>query len=386
VRRENYRRIATKIVLVCEYYPPHIGGVEIVFNQLAQGLAKEGHDCYVVTCKVPGTIGYEEIEQVKIHRVKVPQKGDRYWFTFLAIPRVFTLAKGVDIIHTTTISGAFPAWVVARLLRKKCVITVHEVWGPLWTSLARMGWFSARLHQFLERVIISLPFDKHISVSRYTRDRLRSSGIKDEKLAVIYNGINYEFFSPSRADGEKIRKRLRLESEFIYMYYGRPGASKGLEYLILAIPMIAKKIPNSRALLILGNKPRDRYQQIQWMINDLNIRDKIILLDPVPGDELPGYIAAADCVVVPSLSEGFGFTAAEACAMEKPVVASNVASLPEVVSGRYVLVQPKNPAAIAEAVEKVYNGEIKDKGKKVFSWDECIRKYLSVYEGLLERK
>lgn len=375
-----------KIVFVCEYYPPHIGGVEIVFNQLAQGLAKEGHDCHVVTCKLPGTSDYEEIEQVKIHRVKVPSKGDRYWFTFLAIPKVFTLAKGVDLIHTTTFNGAFPAWVVSKLLRKKCVITVHEVWCPLWTSLAHMSWFSAQLHQFLERAIISLPFDKHISISKYTRDRLRSSGIKDEKSAIIYNGIDYELFNPSRADGEKIRKKLQLESEFIYMYYGRPGASKGLEYLILAIPIISKEIPNSRSLLILANDPKERYEHIKRMINDLNIEDKVVFLAPVPRDELPSYIEAADCVVIPSLSEGFGFTAGEACAMEKPVVASNVASLPEVVSGKYVLVEPRNPEAIAKGVEKVYRGETENSRRKIFSWDECVRKYLKVYEGVLERK
>ena len=56
--------------------------------------------------------------------------------------------------------------------------------------------------------------------------------------------------------------------------------------------------------------------------------------------ELQSYIAASDCIVVPSLSESFGFAAAEACAMGKPIVASNVASLPEVVSARFILIEP----------------------------------------------
>jgi len=57
----------------------------------------------------------------------------------------------------------------------------------------------------------------------------------------------------------------------------------------------------------------------------------------VSRSELPSYIAASDCIVVPSLSEGFGFAAAESCAMGKLIVASNVASLPEVVSGKFYL-------------------------------------------------
>lgn len=372
-----------KVLLVCEYYPPHIGGVELVFNQLAQGLAERGCDCDIVTCKIPGTSEYEEIEGVKIHRVKVPNKADRYWFTFLAIPKVFKLAKGADLVHTTTFNGAFPAWLASKLLRKKCIITVHEVWGPLWKTLTDMSWFSARLHRFLERVIISLPFDRYICVSNYTRNCIASVGIKGEKSVVIYNGIDYELLDPSRIDGREIRRKLQLGNDFIYMYYGRPGASKGVEYLIPAIVIISKRIANSRSLLILANQPRDRYRNIKKMIEDLKIEDKVILLDPVPRNELPNYIAASDCVVVPSLSEGFGFTAAEACAMGKPVVASNVASLPEVVSGKYILVEPGNPEAIAQGVERVYKGEVEDKGKKTFSWDECIEKYLQIYKGLL---
>ena len=62
------------------------------------------------------------------------------------------------------------------------------------------------------------------------------------------------------------------------------------------------------------------------------------------------------------------------------MVASNIASLPEVVSGRYVLVEPRNPEAIADAIEKIYKGEVEDSAKITFSWDECTDKYLSVYQ------
>jgi glycosyltransferase involved in cell wall biosynthesis len=68
--------------------------------------------------------------------------------------------------------------------------------------------------------------------------------------------------------------------------------------------------------------------------------------------------------------------------MSKPVVVSNVASLPEVVSGKYVLVEPRDPKAIAKGVENVYNGRVKDSGKKTFSWDECANGYVQIYNQL----
>ena len=373
-----------KFVFVNEYYPPHIGGVEIVFSELAQRLVKLGHDCSVITCQVPNTKAYQEIDGVKVHRVRVPQRGDRYWFAFLAIPKVLRLAKSADLIQATTFTGAFPAWLAAKLLRKKCVLTVHEVWGPSWQTLTEFNWFYSRLHWFLEKLIVSLPFNKYVCVSNHTRNSLKSAGIEDEKILVIYNGID-EAMVASTSDAAAKRRELGLGNDFIYMFYGRPGISKGLEYLIQATPTILERIPNSRLLLILANEPRNRYHSIKAMIKDLAVDNKIIMLDPVPRNELPGYIAAADCVVVPSLSEGFGFTVAEACALGRPVVASNVASLPEVISGRYVLVEPRNPGAIAEGVEKVFKGEVENSKRKVFSWDECTRKYLQVYLELTRR-
>lgn len=370
------------ILFVLEYYPPHIGGAEILFKNLCEGLAARGHDITVVTLRLPDTPTFEVINRVKAHRVKVPNRGARYWFTFLSIPKAFQLARQADLIHTTTYNGAFPAWLAAKLRRKTSVITVHEVFGPRWKDLLGMGWLNARLHQLLERLIVALPFYRYITVSRYTADCLKSFGVDQGKITVVYNGIDYDLFNPGKADGEVIKQKLKLSGKFVYMYYGRPGVSKGVEYLVRAVPLIRKAVPGSKLLMILAHEPKDRYENIRRMIRDLGIEHSIILLTPVPRNELPGYIAAADCVVVPSLSEGFGFTAAEACAMGKPVVASNVASLPEVVSGRYVLVEPRNSEALAEGAEKVYRGETENSRRKTFSWDKCVAEYLGIYEKM----
>ena len=375
-----------RVLFTLEYYVPHIGGVEVLFKNLCERLVAKGHDVTVATLRLPGTPAFEVINGVKVHRVTVPRKGARYWFTFLSIPKVFRLTKHADLNHTTTYNGAFPAWLSSKLRNKRCVITVHEVFGSRWKDFMEMEWFTAKLHQFLERLIIALPFDKYISISQYTAKCLVASAVDQRKLAIIYNGIDYDLFDPKKADGGTVRQKLKLSNEFIYMCYGRPGISKGVEYLIEAVPLISERIPQSRLVILLGKDPSDRYQNIKLMIKNLDIEDKIILLAPVPRSELPSYIAASDCVVVPSLSEGFGFSAAEACAVGKPVVASNVASLPEVVSGKYVLIEPKNPRAIAKGVEDVYNNRFKESGKKTFSWDTCIDNYLEVYKDVMHAK
>ena len=137
--------------------------------------------------------------------------------------------------------------------------------------------------------------------------------------------------------------------------------------------------------MILAHEPSDGYNKILKLAKTLGIQNSVILLDPVPRDELPAYIAAADCVIVPSLSEGFGFSAAEACAMGKPVIASDTASLPEVVSGIYTLIEPKDAPSIANAVEQVYNRQFSSYEKKLFTWAACISAYEEIYHQLIPK-
>jgi len=84
------------------------------------------------------------------------------------------------------------------------------------------------------------------------------------------------------------------------------------------------------------------------------------------------------------LAEGFGFSAAEACAIDKPVSVSNVGALLEVISGKHAFFELRNPQAIADGVEKVYKGKAEYRSKKVFSWDHCIGEYLEIYRRLLD--
>lgn len=374
-----------KILFVLENYLPHIGGVEVLFKNLSEGLTKLGHDVTIITHRLKGTKKSEIINGVKVRRVSCFHS--RYWFTFLSIPALLREAKDADIIHATMFNAAFPAWLAARVRKKPCILTVTEVWirlWSLWSKLGEMGWLSAKMHDVLERAIYLLPYDRYVCISKSTQKKLLLIGIKKNKTEVIYPGIDYNLFNPKKYSMQKIRKKLGLKNNFVYMFYGRPGVSKGLEYLIKAVPIIAKKIPTSKLLAIVSRDKayQKRYALMLRLIKELKIQGKIMLLDPVPWKELPYYLKAANCVIVPSLTEGFGFTAAEACAMQKPVVASNTTSLPEVVSGKYILVKPKSAEAIAEGIEAVYKRKVKSKGKKIFRWSDNIQKHLKIYKEL----
>ena len=370
-----------KVLLVTEHYPPHIAGMAVWVHNLARNLVMLGEEVSVVTMKFPDTPAYEESEGVRIYRVAVPSRLGRYLFNLLCLPQLWKRARECDIVHAACENNILPTWLVARLLRKKRVVTYFEPLGNMWPRMAS-NYVYAKLCQALERLSITLDFDKHVCGSRYARNCARFMGVPDEKLRIVHQGIDYDFFDPRKADGTAVRKKLGLDDSFVYFSFGRPGMTKGVEYLVQAVPLIKQKVPNSKLMLIITAEPRDRYRMIKGLIESLGIAEDVLVLEPVPRNELPDYIAAADCVVVPSLSEGFGNTIGEACAMERPVVATDAGSLPEVASGKYVLVEPRNPAAIAEGIRTLAANEIQATEKKMFTWARCAEGYLKVYQGI----
>jgi D-inositol-3-phosphate glycosyltransferase len=365
-----------KILFVIDNYYPFRGGAETLFKNLAEGLVAKGYEVSVLTRQIKATGKYEELNGVKIHRVAAPS---RYLFTLLAIPKAIMLARKADIIHTSTFNSAFPAWLASKLSKKPAVITIHEVWIGKWKEYTDMSRFNAKLHSLLERPIYKLNFKKHICVSESTRNQLLAVRKKADAI-VIYNGLDYEHFHPDKT-GAAVRKELGIpRNAFVALTFGRAAPSKGIEYAAMAAQKV--DIPNFKYLFIVSRDYSSRYKKVLPFIQSTA---HAILLDPIAYSKLPNYVAAADVVVIPSLAEGFGYTAAESCAMGKIVIASNTTSLPEVVSGKFILVEPKNPQAIADAIKLAKEGKFEKSKLKKFTIQKNIDEHLKLYNHLVPK-
>ena len=362
-----------KILFVLEYYYPHIGGVETLFKNLCEGLVKKGHKVKVVTMQIQGTKEREYVGGVEITRTP-PE--NRYLFTFLSFFDVLRLAKGVDIIVTTTYNGAPPAWLASRLLNKPCVMIVNEIMGDRWGLMVE-GEASAFFHKWAERLIINLKFDKYVGISKSTVKQIQKLG---QDAEVIYLGVDYEHFDPSKYTS------IKENNGFTYLYFGRPGTTKGVGDLIIACDIVSELLKDSKLILILSKDPPKERKRLLDMIDKWKLQDKIIVKDSVPYNELPRYILGANCVVIPSLSEGFGLSCAEACAMGVPVVANNLDSLPEVISGKYRLSRADyycHYIPLAADIIRVAFGMYTETPLKKFEWSECVDKYEALFKNLV---
>jgi D-inositol-3-phosphate glycosyltransferase len=366
------------ILLLFDHYHPYVGGAEIVNSAVAEYLAPR----HSVTVLSNGFIGSGRVHQ-RVNNVPVyrPLRSPRLMHSLTAFCAGGRLAQQSDVILCATYASGLAGWLLARTYKKPAVLLVHEVLDEHWAMFSSVP----RLHRLYEKLIVTRHFDRYIAVSDFTRRKLLSCGIPSERITAIYNGLDNELFAP-RPVNRELRRRLAGDAEFVYLFYGRPGGSKGLPFLLQALPSVVQALPRSRAVLLLSPEPAREFAAAHETIIRLGLGSHITVFPPVPRRELPDYINCADAVVVPSLSEGFGFTAVESCALGKTLVAAETGSLPEVVSGQVVFVKKADSADLARGIIDAFHGRWQRIPEKRFSWSDSLPRYESVLEQAAAKK
>ncbi|MEN8240365.1 MAG: glycosyltransferase family 4 protein [Chloroflexota bacterium] len=366
------------ILFVLANYYPYVGGSELLFQRLAEGLVKKGHYVKVITSGKPGLAKHERIHGVDVERVKLPISENPFLFTLVSIPRLIKQVSQFEIIQTSSNYSALAAYLGSLFGKAKIVITCHEVLGERWEFVLASKRKSF-IYQFIEKMIVSLPYDHHVCISNATKNDLIQTGVEAGQVQVIYPGVDLEG-EEIQPSSENELSNLFSQADFNYVYYGRPGVTKGVHYLVDAVPEISRKIPGSQLLMILSSSPAAEYEKIKLAIREKKLVDKVTLV-PTFSDrkDLFAFLSQSNCIVIPSLTEGFGFTTVEASSLDVPVVASASGSIPEVVFGNFVLVEAGSATAIAEGVVRVFNGDLDYLKAKDFNWDTMVNEYEQCY-------
>ncbi|HEX9896648.1 MAG TPA: glycosyltransferase family 1 protein [Dehalococcoidales bacterium] len=221
-----------------------------------------------------------------------------------------------------------------------------------------------------------------IAVSENTKkDLMRFLKIPDEKITVVYNGVNHEVFKPNAHS-------ISLSTYILYVGSERPR--KNLERLLEAFVLL-KKSPDFADLKLIkvGSAGRsDAFRQTTLRkIKELGLEREVIFIDQITDDRLVEYYSSARALVYPSLYEGFGLPVLEAMACGCPVITSNVSSLPEVAGDAAFLINPYDVRDICGAIARLLTDgslrkEMAVKGKersKIFSWEKTAEQTMSLY-------
>lgn len=363
------------ILYVLENYYPNIGGVENLFKKLVEKVAEEGHRVTLITTRLSKADPAREIQgNVQIFRYRF---FNRYFFTLLALFPVLRHAGSCDLIHTTSYNAAFPAFFGALLRRKKIIITFHEVWASQWFKLPFMSDVGKWLHYLFEQMLLRLSFDCFVGVSRSTAEDLVTAGIDPGNVRTIYNGIDYQDFIEKRTDGS-----VPVVKPFTYTYFGRLGVSKGLDILLESAKIYRKQNPNSRLKMIIPKTPPSFFALILSHIEKAGLREYVELRHHLSFGQLKQELLDSDCVVVPSLSEGFCFAAVESIALGVPVISSDQGALREVVSGKFIKMKSPDAVSLVEALDEARADNWEQTPVKKFELANTVAAYLALYQEI----
>ncbi|GAA2032827.1 hypothetical protein GCM10009819_16100 [Agromyces tropicus] len=216
-----------------------------------------------------------------------------------------------------------------------------------------------------------------ICVSEFSaREAVELLGIRDPH--VVHNGVDTRFFDAAPLDAAT-RRAHRLPERYV-LHAGGATRRKNLEGLAEAWPAVHRERPDLE--LVLAGPPHPRRTAL------FDGMPGTRLVGRLPDEVMPGLVAGAEVVVVPSLYEGFGLPALEAMAANVPVVAAATSSLPEVVGDAGILVEPAG-AAIATGLLDATAGASLDAMVAAgrarageFTWERCAEAHARVWTSL----
>jgi glycosyltransferase involved in cell wall biosynthesis len=205
---------------------------------------------------------------------------------------------------------------------------------------------------------------------------------------VAYNGIDLEDFSsvPDR----------RAESPTI-LFVGGLEPRKGLEYLVLSLPDILEAVPDAKLQIVAktGFRGVDKFEWFDLLAERAGVKDSIEFHGSVDQQELVQLYSDADVVVLPSRNEGWGLSLMEAMALRKPVVATRVGGVPELVRDGIdgILIDPGDLKGMAMAIVKLLAdpalrslmGAAGRQHVARYSWERTAQLTLGEYERRLNQ-
>lgn len=228
-------------------------------------------------------------------------------------------------------------------------------------SIVQKNLKTAMLHIMLR---LGCMLNEVVALSSHVKKKAEEYGAKNVKVIPVY-GVNTRDFKNKKTN---LRKKYKLENKNVILTASRLSPEKGVDYMIKAMVNIKEKIPN--AILVVTAKGPYK-QALEDLVKKLNLEDCIIFTGELPRKMMSDYYNMCDIFVMPSLREGLGFSAAEAMACIKPVVASNVGGIKDTVIHEKtgLMVEPRDVEGLSNAVMRVLEDgklakKLGDEGRK----------------------
>lgn len=301
---------------------------------------------------------------------------------------IFLKENRFDILHTHGgVAGLYGRWAAHK---SRVPVVIHTLHGIHY--LHYRNFFLKYFYVFLERIFSRLT---HALVFVSDADREKGTKLRlaaEKKMVVIKNGIDYSVFE-SKIKKVNIQEELGIDSSHpIVGTVARLHRQKGISYLLKAAMKINQAFPGAK-ILIIGEGPLKK--KLEELIHSLGVDQFVLLLGE--RKDAQQFLAIFDVFVLPSLWEGLPYVLLEAAALAKPVVATDIDGVREMIrNGKTgMLVPSQNSERLAEAVicllrdenyASVLGEALKKETTRTYTLSRMIREmqdlYLRLYESV----
>lgn len=304
-----------------------------------------------------------------------------HWLESIALG-VELLPQRLDLLHS-------PDFIPPRWGAKRRVITVHDLAFLLYPNIQTrdsLRYYAGQIRRAVREA------DHILAVSQATKtDLIELLGVSPEKVTVTGEGVHPQY---KVLDQEQVTAKLSsysLHSDYL-LFVGTIEPRKNIPNLLRGYAILKTRCASLPSLVLVGQRGWLAEASFQT-ISDLNLSDDVIWLENVPFDALPALYNGARLHLLPSLYEGFGFPPLEAMACGTPTIVSDRGALPEICGEAALYVDPEQPEAIADAIERLLSDsslsdQMRQKGLqhvRQFTWSATAEQTLAVYKAVLSQ-
>lgn len=283
----------------------------------------------------------------------------------------------LDILHT-------PDVIPPQRGGKRHVITIHDLHFLLYPQFMTA---QSRSH-YIDRIAWAVKHADHILVSSQAThdDLVRLLHVPPELMTVHLLGVTKTFHPLAQPTIATVRARHNLPAEYL-LFVGTFEPRKNIPGLLEAYHLLRQDIPDLPPLVLAGRRGW-LYDDIFDTAKALALGPHLIWLENPPFADMAAIYNGALTFVLPSHYEGFGLTALEAMACGTPPIVANRSSLPEVVGDAGLLVDPDDPAAVADAIRRMLSDtalrdNLRERGlarAATFTWQNTAASALQVFQ------
>ncbi len=363
-----------------------VGGIERYVSEVTERFVRK-HEVHLIT-----TWYDYKIDGVNVHKFPLPRWPFFVQIFLNAIKNTLAVKwlKGKYKFDVTYSQGSesFTADVVVMHSCHKAVVKQFKRergWGY---RLLKTFEPTSNIVFLIERYVLERGSRRIIAISEVVKKEILGCyNVPEDRIAVVYNGVNLDEFNPSNKI--KFRKKIRQyyglnEDDTVLLFVANEFRRKGLEYVIRA----TRDLPKNVNVLVVGNDNPEPYKKIA---NELGVGNRVIFSGH--SRSVREFYAASDIFVFPTVYEPFGLVILEAMATGMPVITSRIAGAAEIMQGREDCLLLKNPDDIEELREKIETllsdkelmramGKNARKTAENHSWDRVVSDTLRVFDSI----